>query len=102
MKIVKLSNDKLKKLSSNISWLVTLLFILFVSLAFLELIRPIQAYYLIVLSLVCVLAFSLYVFIKNNYEVITSQKVTLSSVKGKLVLLFYISVIAIGLFTLLG
>ena len=99
---MKLSNDKLKKLSSNISWLVTLLFILFVSLAFLELIRPIQAYYLIVLSLVCVLAFSLYVFIKNNYEVITSQKVTLSSVKGKLVLLFYISVIAIGLFTLLG
>jgi hypothetical protein len=99
---VKLSNDKLKKLSSNVSLIVTLLFILFASLAFLELIRPIQAYYLIVLSLVCVLAFSLYVFIKNNYEVITSKKVTLSSVKGKLVLLFYISIIVIGLFTLFG
>jgi len=97
---VKLSNDKLKKLSANVSLIVSLLFILFASLAFLEMIRPIQAYYLIVLSLVCVLVFSLFVFMNNNYEVITSQKVTLSSVKGKFVLLFYISIIVLGLFTL--
>jgi hypothetical protein len=99
---VKISESKLNKLGSKISIGFTLLFIVFVSLAFLELIRPIQAYHLICFSFLCVLCFSVYLLIKNNFEIFTSQNIIFRSIKGQLVFLFYVAMIGVCIFNILG
>jgi len=102
LSIVKISESKLNKLGSKISIGFTLLFIVFVSLAFLELIRPIQAYHLICFSFLCVLCFSVYLLIKNNFEIFTSQNIIFRSIKGQLVFLFYVAMIGVCIFNILG
>ena len=99
---MKISESKLNKLGSKVSIGFTLLFIVFVSLAFLELIRPIQAYHLICFSFLCVLCFSVYLLIKNNFEIFTSQNIIFRSIKGRLVFLFYVAMIGACIFNILG
>ncbi len=91
---------KFKKIKLQINTIVTLVFIASVALMYTGFIKPIEAYHIIVFSLLCVFSYLLYELVKNKFIFIDSKKFLLFSFMGILVLLFYITMILLSLFVL--
>jgi hypothetical protein len=92
--------SKFKRFRLKIDSILTIAFLVSVGLMYLNVLKPIQAYHLIVFTLLCVFSYLLYEFKKNKFIYINSRKYLLISVIGMLILLFYISIILLAVYVL--
>jgi hypothetical protein len=91
---------KFKRFRLKIDTIVTIVFFGSVGLMYLDVLKPIQAYHLIVFTLLCVFSYLSYELVKNKCIFINSQKFLLSSLVGLLIIFFYLAMVLISVFVL--
>jgi hypothetical protein len=89
--------SKFKHFHLKIDTIVTVVFFGSVGLAYLGVLKPIQAYHLTVFTLLCVFAYLLYKLVKNKCIFINSRKFLLSSLVGLFILFCYLAMIFLSI-----
>jgi len=92
--------SKFKRFHLKIDTIVTIAFLASVGLMYLGVLQPIQAYHLIVFTLLCVFSYLLYELLTKKCIFINSRKFLLSSLVGMFILFCYLAMILMSIFVL--